>query len=109
MTVANSDNVEDLIIGFKKKRYFTRDFIKWVLCNYKLGTIGTYIDNKWTLSATYQWGKTIGLPNSLLELIQKDITIAFLCGRVAKEDCKTLDELFRDYQKLSLSKDHANK
>lgn len=104
MTTANSREVGDLIVGFKKKRYYSMCFIKWVLSRYQLGTVGEYVRNKWTLSGTYNWGHSSAIPNSLLELIQKDIIIARLCGKIAGEDCKTFDELFEEYQKLDLDK-----
>ena len=104
MTLSSTDEAINFMSGFKKNRHYTRDFIKWVLNSYKLGTINGYIQNKWTPSATYQWGVSYGMPNTLLELIQKDILIARLCGKVSQDDCKTLDELFEDYQELGSNK-----
>jgi hypothetical protein len=86
-----------LVRNYRSSEY-TLDFLSGVLQKYSQTTLHDYcgLKNLYSRSSITAWRKN-GVPNTIIELIQQEVQLAFLLGRVPACDLKNLDDLWSEY------------
>jgi hypothetical protein len=78
---------------------FTVEFLNDVFKKYTGLKLSSYVAHNGicTGHAIYKW-QTVGIPNYILELLQREIQLSFLLGKSKKEDLKHLNDLWEEYK-----------
>lgn len=78
------------------------DLLKWIVSKYKKelpydGMVIKFMnDTFYTKDSSYSWNKN-GVPTRVWNVLNKDLVMATLLGRIKEEDAKTLEQLKEEF------------